>query len=289
MTLKTCPNTSSTQILRSKLTVEDVNIHNRNLLVPIDLCRFALRERLVPPLKLFIYLKATCAGQKKLKYGDVAAICRYLKWTPKTYKSNLRKLLSRNWVGYNINSGYHFVRGFNRIAKREGFRSRSAVLFQPKDFNDFRSFIAGAVICGLVSQQRGRKFLEERKAWRSNPTKSDLPSFYPVASKALSTILGISISSARSLKDLAKNGGYIRIQKKLRSTDVPSNQKNSYKKAVPEEAHKVRVRGRWLWLQDIDTVCPLMTLRSKGSGYLPSLICNRKFPIVQNNVKSTTV
>lgn len=276
--LESCNSHSSTGVTNTRLVTCFADSKNPYLLVPGELCQYALKNKFVSPLRLYIYLKTTCKGQRKIGYGDIKTICHELHWTGKTYRSNLKKLIAENWIGRDENSGYYFIRSFSAIALRNNFISRTGIIFKKEFLLDFRAFLAGAVICKLVSHQEGKKFSEERKSWRSVPNENRIPSFYPVASKALAEVLGISLTSARGLKAIAARAGHILIKKNYTDTGYTSKQVKQYKKANPEIANRVRIRGISVCLQECDTIKRLMTLRSIQRLRIPRLLCNRKFP-----------
>ena len=77
----------------------------------------------------------------------------------RTIKKHLAALMALNWVGYDAESGYYFVRGFPAIRKEYGFKKRTAVTFYFEKINQVGAFVAGAIITNNLKAQ---KFCRER-------------------------------------------------------------------------------------------------------------------------------
>lgn len=224
------------------------------MLIPVEMCFYAISNKFIRPFQLYIYLKSICSGKIIIQQADFKKIAEALNLkSERTIKNNLKILLKNNWIGHNKKSGYYFIRGFEKIRTYFDFKSRTGAEFETKDITKFKAFIAGAVIGYLVSQQKRREWVSERKKWRSNQLTHKPSKLYPIANFALAKILNASYCKAQGLKKLAHKAGYILLKKNFTDTGVDAKFKRRYKKVNPENAHRVRLHKNKLVLQDTDT------------------------------------
>jgi hypothetical protein len=249
------------------------------LFIPVEMCSWAIRNKFIRPFQLYIHLKGSCSGKRKISKDDFKRIATDL--SLKSYKSvenNLKLLLKRNWIGYSNNSGYYFIRGFDVIRKTHNLRFRSAARFDTDEILKFKAFIAGAVIGHLVNIQRRKRRVTERKRSRSKQVIPPSSEYFPVSCLSVAKILNISISTAHRLKNFARKANYIDLKKNL--TPIPVNIKylKQYKKANEEFAHKIIVRKRKPYIQEIDTALPKIYFKRRKKietsiGATPRFFC----------------
>jgi hypothetical protein len=243
------------------------NIKDNNssyMIIPVELCFYTLRNKLIRPCQLYVYLKSVCRGQLRLQKEDINNISKILGLkSSRAIVNNLKILQINNWIGYCHKSKYYLVRGFKRIGSYYNFKSRSGAEFNSNDIRQFKAFLAGTTISYLANRQKRAKWMSERKKGRSTPGIHTPSNFYPVANLALAKILNISSSTAFEFKKLAARHKYILLKKNFRSTGLSKVLKNRYKRNSPDIAHKVRIRKKEIVLQDIDTVCPIIRFKTR--------------------------
>lgn len=214
------------------------------------------------------------------------AMAKELGMCARTAKNNIQKLTERNWLGFNPQSGYYFVRGFNKIREIEGLKgNRGVCLSVTKELNHkskFRAFIAGAAIGNIAKKKKwqARCAQESEHLMGSSNHHSGkhlLPSHYPIACQYLVKVFGISLRTASLYKKWAAKYGFIDVKKNLQKIILGSEEAHLegtvlegkginaayaaiYKKSHPDIAHRVRrkkVKGKWLlFLENTDTVQP---------------------------------
>jgi len=239
--------------------------------IPVEMCSWAFKNRFVRPFQVYIYLKAHCNGKMKINKVDLYDIAQELELkSGRAIKNNIDLLLEKNWIGYNNNSGYYFIRSFDRIRADNGFKSRTAAEFNSDRILSFKGFIAGAVIGYMINIQRRKKRVTERNRSRSSPITRPTSEYFPVASLALAKVLNVSISTAFKLKQLAAREGYILLRHNLKKINVPVSQKEALKRAFPEVANRVVVVNGRLAVQLPDTVlqCVRFKRRKKIKTYI---------------------
>jgi len=227
-----------------------------NFFVPVELCKLALSTNLIFPLRLYCYLKGSCAGKRTINRSDIATIAAELNCHPRTVTAHLTKLQHLNWIGYIPKSKYYLIRGFDKIGS---WSSRSGVEFQKSYLDNFKAYTASAYIGYVANLYRRKKGSVERNKGRSNQA---LPhSGHPVATRLISKLLKISLGKASLLKKEAKSAGFIVVTRSFRDTGVPCYEKKFYKKTFPELAGRVRQMKSRLVIVDTDLI--LSTLRYK--------------------------
>ena len=217
---------------------------NDILLVPIDLCFYAVQNRCIRMVQVYVHLKSISSGKVRLDNSELKKIVKELGIrSTKTLKKWLEELITLNWVGHNRKSGVYFIRGFENIrAINEFDRTISAVFNNP--ITQFRPFVVGAVIGYLAHYQfRKKEFVRKRR--RTNQNSNDSKRYQPVATIALAKILGVSLRTAHQYKQLAFKAGFIDLKKNFEAAgsfkvnEVDLLRKYSHSK----EANAVRVVG----------------------------------------------
>jgi hypothetical protein len=242
------------------------------LLIPVEICNFAITNKCIKPLQLYIYLKSISSGKLFFTKQGQAKCAKALGYkSVKSVTYNLNLLLKRNWVGYNKSSGIYFIRSFRRIKKFINAKSNTCAEFNTNEIKNFKGFVAGACIGYLVNQQKRKIWLTESKNRDSKPiSQNPIPDYYPVANHALAQIWKVAISTAFVLKKLAHKKGYISVKKEFQLINVSINFKKQYQKSNPEIAHKVRVKNNKLFLQEADKI--MSKIRFKSSRKKPKHI-----------------
>lgn len=234
------------------------------MLIPIEMCKYAITNKFIRPLQLYIYLKTQHVGCFKLELCCLKKIANDIGLkSVKTVKTNLELLIKRNWVGLNNKSGNYFVRGFEAVRRQEGFNYRASAIFYISDIKEIKAFTAGAVISYLVRQQKRRDWVAGRLKRRSLQATQPSSQYYPVAILALAKILNISFAKAHRIRELAAKKGFIFLRQNFQNTDVEIGLKLQYQKCRPDIANRMRIKSHKVMLQLISTVLPLVELRKR--------------------------
>ena len=225
------------------------------MIIPIEMCFYALSKKFVSPFQLYLYLKVHSSGKIKLDSPKLGEIARDLGFkSVKTIRNNLKKLKDEGWIGYNKKSGYYFIRGFDIIRKQKKFTRRTGVEIRVTEIKDIKAFSCGAVIGYLINIQKRKKWMLERKKARSRQSKRFSSSFYPISSWVLAKILNISTSTAHKYKQLAKRANYISVKKSIKATGIHVSNIRHIKKYYPEIGYKIRVKNNQLYIQGVDRI-----------------------------------
>ena len=225
---------------------------NFDFFVPVQLCSYILAQRLTPQFRLYCFLKGICSGKLKIGKLDIKSIAANLNVDPKTVKVHLRNLIKLNWVGLNPKSKYFFIRGFDAVMRLLQFKARTGAEFRKEYLDNFKSFLAGAVIGYLTNTIRKRQAAERQKS-RSN--HAVCPSVgYQISNRFIAKKLNVSLGFAHKMKKLAANAGFIKLSKHFIDTGVPATEKRYYRRAFPEHSGRLRQKEGRLVLVDSDKV-----------------------------------
>ncbi len=223
-------------------------------LIPIELCEFCLVNKISKPFQLYMLLKLRCSGKKRISKSEINEMATELGYrSERSIRNNLKELQKYNFVGHNPKSGYFFIRSFDKIRVMHGLMNgRMGVFFYKEDLKSFKAFLIGAVIAKTVYINKMReKALGLR---RESPKHSAPSSYFPISHSFLANNLDIASSTAADYKNIAAKAGYITIKKVLTPLDIDWRIVHLYKRAVPEEAHKIRVLNKNVFLQESDLV-----------------------------------
>lgn len=257
---------------------------NRKLQIPLEIIRFVYREKLVKPFAVYVYLKIHSDG----KFNNSSALFVQLQLDlrirdHRTMEKYLMTLKSMNWIGYDSNTGYYYVRGFDFIRRINNFESRTAVTFYAKFFNAFRSFLVGAIIGEQINKQRFYKEVAERRKLRAAVKKghaaiqskafssSSLP-YYGLSNKRIAKLLGCNYTRASELKKQAVKDGFIKTRHRFKRLAVLSKRDlllGPYLKDVHADSHKIRIArdpsnngSITAYVQEMDEITPLLKYKT---------------------------
>lgn len=220
-----------------------------------------MQEGIESPFRLYVYLNLTTSGKLKLQRGLKNEMAKDLGF--RTFKSinvNLDRLTELNWIGYDRKNKVIFLRSLEKILKKEGINSRSAVSVEIEDLEHFKAFLAGALIGWAVKYSKGKEWELARKKGRAMQNSH---SYYPSASNGLSRFYGISLSKAHRMKQWAKKAGYIELLPNYEVVENRSTCFNYYRRYHPE-GNKLRRYNGQIILQKPDLIFSAMRFKSRN-------------------------
>lgn len=186
--------------------------------IPVGLCEYAIVNRKVNHLKLYLYLKHISEGYvpynpELFKYWAVDIGCSK-RWV----YEGLKWLIKNKWITVNSKRNVLHIIGYKQLCNKLDIRENVAVLYEPEDFSSLKEFCAGASITYYL----------RRKAWMDKKrrpvslmgdttTSRRLYSerFYTLPIRYLSKIMDVSITAANNYKKLAIKAGLIEVKKQI--------------------------------------------------------------------------
>ena len=237
----------------------------KTIIIPIEMCHYALYNNKVRALQIFVWLKMKSSGKIKITKQVLEDMANDLGLKSiKTIKSNIDHLQEKKWITLSKRSGYFFISGFERIRKMEGFAKRTGAEFDIKDIRNFKGFLIGSEVSNLIGIQRRRLWVTERQKGGSMTVTHIPPTFYPVANMVIAKIFNISLSTAWEWKKLAQKQRFIRIRRNFRPLKVNPGVLPALRKYGEESfTRKARFWKGKIREQLPDTIATNMTLRNR--------------------------
>ncbi len=177
----------------------------------------------------------------------------------KSVNNNLKKLLERNWIGYDQTSGYYFIRSFSHLWELVGYDGpRKAKLFI-SDINQAKAFIISVIIEDIINKQRWKKGQELAQIQSKNKRRAfqalaKSTTYFPVANTYLAKVLGVSISTAYEYKALARESKLISIKKNFVDVGITRAEIALFMEAFPGKLKRFKVIDGSVKDVDIDLV-----------------------------------
>lgn len=234
--------------------------------LPVALCAFAVKKKSFRELQIYLYLKAKCCGQIRLNPEIIKTTAADLGVTIKTIQNNIKKLKQKNWLGSDPNYGYMFVRGFKKIMEIEKLEGRQAGFLDiDNDLYSYKKFKAYAISLTLSSLQKSQQAQErdsrKQKVARAGSRAKHASKFCEISCSSYSQIFEVSTKTASIYKRLAHEFNFIEVKKNLKRVDIELSELKLFKKHS-DNAHKIRVFEKEVFIQNIDLIHSLSEIRS---------------------------
>lgn len=240
------------------------------LLIPVELCKYAISNHKEQEIFTLILLKKLLGGQgyvtkhlkkelSKIESKSLRSIDRYICY-----------LKQECFINFDKKTGLCFIKSWYRIIEMLEIKFQSGVKCYPAKIRDPQAFFAGAVIGRLVNEnrqkyKRNNKVAQNRMARASN---TDIRFVYQECSnRAFAKICNISLSSAYRLKRKAFNQGYLVLKRNLkpiviggRHISLSKIEKKQFMQIYPEY-YQVRIIEGKAYSVDSDLVKSLLKFK----------------------------
>lgn len=114
--------------------------------LPVSLCEFALVNRKVNHLIVYIYLKHISSGHVNYNTSLYKLWAKELGLNEKTIRSCVKWLIKKKWITVNNERKSLRIISYKQLLNKLRLNKNSAVIFEPENFLNFSSFCCGAVI-----------------------------------------------------------------------------------------------------------------------------------------------
>ena len=228
--------------------------------LPITLIAYALSNKVVNQLRLYLYLKENCSGHFSVADRRIENTCMFFGWkSEKTFHKNLNWLIQNKWVAYNSKTSSCRVLSLARLCHKLNCTTRTGVLFETKDLNHFRPFLYAAVIAWRIRCRNWQQRQPVRKKGRARKSmsmpKNQLPNRY------LAHILQLDHSTVSRYKLAAAAAGYINVKHHFENLELPEKFIYMLRKSNPEEAHWLVMHKGTIHKQLPDTITTSIHLK----------------------------
>ncbi|MDX9882589.1 MAG: hypothetical protein RBS73_11025 [Prolixibacteraceae bacterium] len=232
--------------------------------IPIELCRYALSERCIKQVSLWIYLKSVTSGHFILHDELKQNILKVMGFkTSTTFKKHLKWLVEKKWITVNsIRESYRLI-SFSQLAGKLHFTNKQAAIFYPEMVHSIKGFCAGTVITYLANKNM-------RRLRRSASLKHEARMYYPyphVTIYALSKFLSVPRSTAQRYKGIAKKNGFIKVVSMF--DELIHNAKDYYfiKRVGGEPVKSYKKINNKIYEQRPDKIIPNVKIKYKKNGH----------------------
>jgi hypothetical protein len=243
-----------------------------------------VRRKISKAFQLFIYLKCHSSGKVHQDSDLFESVYRQLGIRDRrTINKYLETLLDLNWIGFNLGSGYYFIRSFDYIRKTHQFKRRTAAIFDYRQIQSLaNAFLPGALICEQIKAQQYYWDVSRRRqvklatyqlgvANQSLPTSDiSLPPYYGLSNSRIANILSCKMTRACELKQQAEVAGYLATKEKFEEITSLYKPDFTIRKTIlanhPELGKRVRFRTRCINRQTV-----IQVLRQMHDEIIPGI------------------
>jgi len=238
--------------------------NEKNLLVPIELLRYGIRNRCLPKVRVYLYLKYGSNGRitnfsitnvevkNVLNIKTQITLVRHIDW-----------LKVHHLVNYDKTKDILFLRGWGRLYSVFSFTAKTGVLIEKKDFKKFREFAFSAVVGWMVNRQKVREWKRGRKQGRSIQSFPPPFSYCGHSNIVISRELDLSVGMVSRLKQSSVKYGYLVANSKFKPLNLNADNYYYYLKSFPENYGRLRIKQRKLVLQTHDEIKPELSFKRK--------------------------
>jgi len=230
----------------------------KQILIPVELCKFALSQKKSREVALWLFLKRVTSGHFLLDNELIKTSCETLNYkTKKTFRKHLNWLKRKKWITINGKTGSHRIISMDQLSRKYSFVSRSCGIFNTAEFQTIRAFFVGTVITYL-KRTRGHS------AQRKHGARKYCPYSF-VTNDRLANFLGVPRSTAIRFKKQAVAAGYIQTKHHFEKLLLPVSDYNFYKVYGKKETNNFRCRRDAIWEQKPDKISSNILLRRRGT------------------------
>lgn len=179
--------------------------------VPIHILIFALKEKKVNQLKLYLFLKTISSGHILLSDEAIRYVCDSLKWKDKrTFKNNIEWLLNNHWTALNNKTQSLRIASFEQVFKKTKGNIYTAARMEMKDFKTFRPFIYAAIITWGIKQIARKHRKPERNKGNSNKSRFQ-DDLHILPNEYSAKLFKLDSSTASRYKNAAADAEYLNV------------------------------------------------------------------------------
>jgi len=267
--------------------------------IPVSLCEFALVNRKINQLKLYIHLKLNSDGFVVYDEKSYKEWSKEIGISSKTIKTSLDWLIKNKWITVNGKRNALHIISYKKIGQKIGLNFKSGILFEPTclaDYEYFKAFCCATVICYYLNKKRyfDRQSVIIKGVATTNCKRTN--GFYPMPNGYLAKCLGVSLATAFRFKKEAEDAGFIETkagfgylldEKDEKDSDIEKKSKYKIKKVknkekifktedyeiikqilvdVYKEPNRLRKGKRYLKWVESDLIHCVIKTKKKGYG-----------------------
>lgn len=230
--------------------------------IPVMLIKYALVNRKVNHLMLFVYFKYIASGHIKYNNDNIKVWATDINMSERWVKDALKWMLKNRWITVNSKRKSYRIISYKQLCEKLKINSTSATIYEPDDFSEFKEFCCAVVITYFIKL---KNYMDKKKS-QSVSSLTDTSSSWYFYSKGfcsmpisyLAKCIGVSNSTANNFKQYAINSGFIDVRKHFKPLYGSDGERLGIehltyaKKAYPSKSGRIRTNGKYLSLVEAD-------------------------------------
>lgn len=244
------------------------------IMVPVEISHFALSESKEYQIYCYLLLKQQTAGMTYLNKRQISVLSAELGRSDRTVRRYLSYLENIGWIA--PQGKVHIIKSWKKVFDLMDFKYVAGVEYDVTKIDDPQAFFAGIVLGRLANFQRYKQSKGKGKSTIYRQCASTQPrsaNFFPIADRALASILNISKTKAHKLKKNAFKAKYIDLKYDYRRfkldgkpVTIEKHDEALFRRVFAEIGQKMRLnRSGRVSIQEADLIRPnLHYKRSKN-------------------------
>jgi len=230
--------------------------------IPVMLIKYALVNRKVNHLMLFIYFKYIASGHIKYNNDNIKAWATDINMSERWVKDALKWMIRNKWITVNRKKKCYRIISYKQLCNKLKISSISATIYEPDDFSGFKDFCCAVVITYFLKL----KNYTDKKKSQSVSSLTDTSSSWYFYSKGfcampityLAKCLGVSDSTANKYKKCAVKSKLLEVRKHFRVLIDKKGNKIAVehlpfiKATHPNIAGRLRTNGKYISIVEAD-------------------------------------
>ncbi len=230
--------------------------------IPVMLIKYALVNRKVNHLLLFIYFKHIASGHIKYNNDNIKAWATDINMSERWVKDALKWMVKYKWITVNSKNESYRIISYKQLCKKLEINSTSAIVYESDDFSGFKDFCCAVVITYYLKL---KNYMDKKKS-QSVSSLTDTSSswyFYSIGFCAmpisyLAKCLGVSNSTADKYKKCAIKSNLLEIRKHFRilidgkGNKVTIEHLPFLKRVYPNMLGRLRTNGKYVSVVEAD-------------------------------------
>ncbi len=244
--------------------------------IPATLCEYALVNRKVNQLKLYIFLKINSNGEVGFNDRCYNEWARAISVSSKTIKNSLVWLIKNKWITVNSKRKTIKIISYRNLARKLNLKFKNGYLFEPTDYKYFKGMCCGVVITFYMNRKRyfNRQSGNIKGFAKSKNCKKN-DGFTPMPNNYLANSICVSLATAYRYKVEAENGGFIETKSNLmyildvKGKRISSENYYTFIIAANQESQPniIRNHKKHLMKVDADLIRSYIVLKKKNVGF----------------------
>lgn len=230
--------------------------------IPIMLIKYALVNRKVNHLMLFIYFKHIASGHIKYNNDNIKAWATDIDMSERWVRDALKWMVKNKWITVNREKKSYRIISYKQLCKQLGITSISAIIYEPDDFSGFRNFCCAVVITHFLKL---KNYMDKKKSQSVSSLIDTSSSWYfysrgfcamPIS--YLAKCLGVSKPTADNYKKCAIKSKLLEVRKHFRilidgeGNKITTEHLPSLKAVYRNMAGRLRTNGRYVSIVEAD-------------------------------------